>query len=417
MYGENYLFCEGDLDATLRAHQKSVSTKVSSVPHDQFMNAQIEEIVDNIVSEMFVESLVIYEDREEMEQHETKIDVSGYRDRNLFNKPGPIYIPGVLISVSIPFTGDVSLWKLRPNRWQSVVPRAKIVRGHNQDGGVLLIQIEQPADEPLEQFKKRLEDELVNIRFYIQSQKGQIDNFNTNLHTQVLAAVNARRERIKKHEGLKDILGIPLKRKEGVPSFEPVKIKRKLVRPIPPPPKSGFKPEPGLIEEDYTHILSVIRHEGRTFETTPKVFSIHEEEELRDIMLAHLNGHYQGDASGEVFRLKGKTDIRIEDKNRAAFVAECKIWKGPKELSKAIDQLLGYLTWRDCKAAIVIFNKHIAKFSGILDVVPAVFHEHSKYKREVDTKEHGEWEFHMTSLEDEGRQVRVHVFVFNLYVE
>jgi len=416
MFRENYSFCEGDLGDTLRAHQKSILTKVDSIPCDQFMNAQSEEIVDHIISDMSIEPLVIYEDRAEMEQCEIKIDVSGYRNRNLFNKPGPLYVPGVSVSVSIPFTGDISLWKLRPNSWQSVFPQVKIVSDNNRDSGVILIKMEQPADEPIEKFKEHLEDELESIRFYIQSQGGQINGFNSSLHTQIFAAVNARRERIKKHDGLKDILGIPLKRKEGTPSFEPVEIKRKLVRPIPPLPKSGFKPEPGIIEEDYIHILSVIRHAGRTFETTPKIFTVHGEEDLRDIMLAHLNGHYQGDASGEVFRRKGRTDIRIEDKDRAAFVAECKIWKGPKKLTKTIDQLLGYLTWRDCKAAIIIFNKHIASFSGILEVVPDEFRKHSKYKREVDTKEQGEWEFHMTSLEDEGRQVRVHVFVFNLFI-
>jgi predicted RecB family nuclease len=121
------------------------------------------------------------------------------------------------------------------------------------------------------------------------------------------------------------------------------------------------------------HILSVIRHEGRTFETTPKTFAVHDEEEFRDILLAHLNGHYQGDATGETFRRRGKTDIRIEDNNRAAFVATSQIRKGQKKLSQAIEQLLGYLIWRDCKAPIAVVNKHNAKFSGILEAVPGVF--------------------------------------------
>ena len=74
------------------------------------------------------------------------------------------------------------------------------------------------------------------------------------------------------------------------------------------------------------------------------------------------------------------------------------------------------MTWRDCKAAIVIFNKHNAKFSGVLDTVPGVFTAHRRYKRSADVKEVGEWQFDMTSGEDEGRQVRVHVFAFNLFV-
>jgi hypothetical protein len=37
------------------------------------------------------------------------------------------------------------------------------------------------------------------------------------------------------------------------------------------------------------------------------------------------------------------------------FIAECKFWPGPRKFDKAIDQLLGYTTWRDTKAAIILF--------------------------------------------------------------
>jgi hypothetical protein len=62
MSRESYLFCDGDLDATLRAHQSSIGAKADAIPHDQFMNAQVEEVTEHILSEMTVESLVIYED-------------------------------------------------------------------------------------------------------------------------------------------------------------------------------------------------------------------------------------------------------------------------------------------------------------------------------------------------------------------
>ncbi|MCJ7525664.1 MAG: hypothetical protein MUP71_10665 [Candidatus Aminicenantes bacterium] len=416
MTREECLFCDGHLDTTLRAHLASIGTKVDAIPRDQFMNAQVEEVIEHILSEMIVEPLVIYEDRAEMEQRETKIDVSEWRDRNPFGDRGPIYVAGVSVSVSIPFTGDSSLWKLRPNQWQTIYPHARVLAGRSQSNGHIQIDLAQPADETKERFKQRLDEELKTIRFYVQSQNQQVNSFNANLRGQILAVVNARRDRLKKHEGLNDFLGIPLKRKEGVPAIEPVKIERKLVRPLPPTPKSGYKPEPGITDEDYSYILSVIRHEGRTFETTPKTFAVHEEEALRDILLAHLNGHYKGDATGEAFRRSGKTDIRIEDGNRAAFVAECKVWKGQKELSQAIDQLLGYLTWRDCKAAIIIFNKHNARFSRVIETIPTVLAAHRFFKRRIDVKEAGEWQFDMTSGEDVGRHVRVHVFAFNLFV-
>lgn len=409
------LFSEGDLDGTLRNMQSTVSQRVDGIPQSQFLNAPEEEIVQHLASDLEVEPLVLYEDRAEMDQRETSIDVSGWRSRNPFGDRGPIYVPGIEVVVSIPYSGDPLLWKLRPNSWQSVFPRAYPSHPTSSGIGNLEIVISQPVDEPPERIKQHLESELQTIRFYINAQRGQVDGFNASLPTTVLRVVRARRDRLKKHEGIQDLLGIPLRRREGAPPVEPVRLQRKLVRPLPPPPRSGFQPEPGITEEDYEHILSVIRHEGRTFEATPRTYAVHDEEELRDIVLAHLNGHYQGGATGEAFRRSGKTDIRIEDKGRAAFVAECKVWRGPKELTDAIGQLLGYLTWRDCKASLIIFNKHNARFSELLEKVPEVIRAHPHFRSSLQSSGSGEWRFLMTSLEDEGRLVHVHVYLFNLF--
>lgn len=413
---DNPLFYEGDLDGTLRNHLNLLTSKVDQIQKDQLLATPEDDLVQHICDSMEIEPITLYEASAEMEQHETKIDVSGYRDRNPFRDRGPIYVAGIRVVVSIPYTGDHMLWKLRPNSWQSVFPRANVSHTGSDVVGHIEIVIEQPTDDPQERIKQRLESELKTIRFYLNSQKTQIEQFNATLPARIRQAVQARNERVKVNEGVVDLLGIPLKKRGDIPSVQPISITRKLIRPLPPPPKSGYQAEPGIADYDYEHILSVIRHEGRTFEATPKTYAVHDEEELRDIMLAHLNGHYQGSATGETFRLSGKTDIRIEDNNRAAFVAECKVWRGAKKLAVAIDQLLSYLTWRDCKAAIVIFNKNNAKFTEILSKIPEILRSRPKFKKDLGQKTEGEWRCVMTSLEDELRQVIVNVFAFNIYV-
>lgn len=97
-------------------------------------------------------------------------------------------------------------------------------------------------------------------------------------------------------------------------------------------------------------------------------------------------------------------------------MAECKVWKGPKELLRAVNQLLSYLTWRDCKAALLIFNKHSAKFTELLRKVPGELRAHPQFKRDQGQQGDGEWRFVFVSPEDELRQIIVNVFVFNLYV-
>jgi hypothetical protein len=415
-YKDNQLlFYDGDLDATLRNHYGRVQDHVNSIPKNQFLVSSDEEIIEHVQNSLWVEHIELHENSMEMDQQEVQVDVSHNRNRNPFRDKGPIYVNGLRITVSVPFTGDSNLWKLKPNSWQSVFPRGNI-RSKGQSGtGFLEIVIEQPSDEGAEKIKSLLEDTLKSVRFYLNGQKSQIESQNKSLAGQIKQAINNRRNRLKAHDGIIEALNIPLKRKDGVPSVKPIPIKRKLVRPLPPPPKSGYKEEPGILQKDYDHILSVIRHEGRSFEATPKTYSIHDEEELRDIILAHLNGHYQGGATGETFRRNGKTDIRIEDENRCAFVAECKIWRGAKGLTDAINQLLGYLTWRDCKAAIILFNKNNAKFSELLDKVPETIDAHPKMKKNLGVHDDGEWKYILLSDEDEMRNIHVHVFLFNLY--
>ena len=192
-----------------------------------------------------------------------------------------------------------------------------------------------------------------------------------------------------------------------------VEIRRPPALPV--PPKSGLKPEPGISDEAFEDILQFIRHQGRTFERTPSTFSVHGEEDLRNFVLAQLNGHFMGRANSEAFRYKGKTDICIEQDNRAAFVAECKLWKGPAGVTDALNQLMRYLTWRDSKAALILFNTKNKDFTKLLRALPDTLSAHPLYLRNLACSEAGEYRVQMRSAEDEGRRVTVHTFVFDLY--
>ena len=77
---------------------------------------------------------------------------------------------------------------------------------------------------------------------------------------------------------------------------------------------------------------------------------------------------------------------------------------------------LGYLTWRDCKASLVVFNKEISGFTELLEKVPATLHSHPFFVKDVGQKGGGEWRFIFRSEEDEHRQIAVHMFLFDLFV-
>jgi hypothetical protein len=81
-----------------------------------------------------------------------------------------------------------------------------------------------------------------------------------------------------------------------------------------------------------------------------------------------------------MFNAGGKTDMLVRIANRNAFIAECKIWGGARKFRDAVDELLGYLAWRDTKAAIVLFIRQ-RDVSAIIDKADTVIRSHPNLKR------------------------------------
>lgn len=410
------LFTGGDLSEVLRRSEKQVIEVVNQIPKEQFLHASEGTLLEHVVSELSIDPLEIYPERISLDHGEAPVDVSDDFLRGWPGGQGPIQVPGIRISISIPFTGDANLWKHRPSPFSSNFPYG-VVRRRSSDKGELYLAFEQPSDESGENLQKEIQRQVQLLRGYLAWQRSQIEKCNSRLPELARTAIEARRKRLRQHEQIIELLDIPLKQRPGAPPIDPLPIKKRLIRDLPPSPKGGYKAEPGIVNEDYEAILKVIRYEGRSWESTPSPFSKLGEEDLRNIILAHLNLYFEGGATSETFRKSGKTDIRIEDKERAAFVAECKVWRGRQSLLEACEQLLGYLTWRDCKASIVIFNQKNRDFLKIRSEVSEVFRSHPSFLRELPAGEqHGEWRFVLSSAEDPGREVTVHILLFDLYL-
>jgi hypothetical protein len=77
--------------------------------------------------------------------------------------------------------------------------------------------------------------------------------------------------------------------------------------------------------------------------------------------------------------------------------------------------LLGYLTWRDCKTALVIFNKNNKEFSKILTQIEAIVSSHSNFIKLNKQVDENEWSYTMQAKDDESRTIKMRVMMFNLY--
>jgi len=407
---DNYLFSKSDLFNVLRNQISSVQNEVDSISKDQFISNSDDQIAEYIYSKMEIVPLVIYPDRAVL---------SGPREirlnrQHLFGHR--IHPPGVETELSLPYTGESDLWECRPSSFSSVFPRGDVIpqRGNEQTGTLKIKFQYQQGDFQDDIVNQEIAECIASINKYLGWIKRDVEAHNQQLKNEVLRSVKLRRERL---VGILDVLktlDIPIQKRDGVPNFTELAIHRKHIEPL--SSKQKTEPSYAISDNNYNTILDVIRHEGITFERTPKTYAVHNEEELRDILLAHLNGYFKGQAAGETFRKKGKTDILIEFENRAAFVAECKLWKGDKKLPEAIDQLLGYLTWRDVKSALIIFDKDVAGFQKIQEKIPGILRNHPNCLSVEAVQGGTEWKMVLRSQEDLDRLVTVQVFIFNLFV-
>ena len=148
-------------------------------------------------------------------------------------------------------------------------------------------------------------------------------------------------------------------------------------------------------------------------ERSPRAFSNMGEEDLRTHFLVQLNGQYEGQATGETFNYEGKTDILIRVDGKNVFIAECKFWRGPKALKSTIDQLLGYLSWRDTKAAILLFNRN-KDFSVVLSQIPTVLETHPNFKRHIHHSRETEFRSVIYNNTDKNRELVVTILAFDI---
>ena len=150
-------------------------------------------------------------------------------------------------------------------------------------------------------------------------------------------------------------------------------------------------------------------------ERSPRAFRHMSEEDLRQHFLVQLNGQYEGQATGETFNYEGKTDILIRSNGRNLFIAECKFWAGSAGLTDAINQLLGYTSWRDTKTALLIFNRN-RNMSTVLKSTPEVVTKHPNYRREVDYDSETGFRYVFVHRDDPNKELILSILVFDVPV-
>lgn len=319
---------------------------------DELLAHPVEDVVQEFVSRFDLAAPeIVWEQAEQSEPTETTVEVPNDFRFAGSREGATRQAHGTRISVGIPVIGDVEL--LGGNASQSLM---KAWQNTAVQDGQLIIWNEwtQPTPEGIAAWYDR---EKADIDRQVGPIQADVATWRAGLPHMARKLVESRRERLLRNRGLESALGLPVRRRDEKPRPIPVHRKKVATTRAQRSHSQPFVPEPELDERTYAEVLDIICAFGRGMERSPATAAKFNEEELRDQILMHLNGHFEGAAGGELFNGAGKTDILIRHQDRNVFIGECKFWDGQKKLSMAIDQLSSYMVWRDTKAALVLFVK------------------------------------------------------------
>lgn len=405
-YGKTAIFAEKDLRDYLEVRKSTVIHSIENEKDDYLLNVNESGYVRYKVDEALVDPLEIHEDQIYASSSEQMIPAE-YFPKSFHVYSGKSYKKDV-IKFHIPFSGNSDLLRCIPSTRSLWSMNVEIT---NNEFTFEIINFTDNA----ESIGRDKDSNMRSIMQQLKNVSSEVECYNTGLQSQIKQAFDARKRKVLAKHSVLASLGVPIKKSDNVsPTFSiPTPQKRKKVtfsRPF--VTETGYKPEPSLDKSAYADILRLIHDVGKEFERLPSLYAGKEEEHLRDHFLMMLEPNFEGSATGETFNKTGKTDILLRYEGTNVFIAECKFWRGQKNFLDTITQLLGYLTWRDSKAAVIMFvpNKD---FTSALETAKQVISGHQnyiEYKNQID-ETWLNYSFHLNG--DRNREVHIAVMLYH----
>ncbi|MDP3068702.1 MAG: hypothetical protein Q8N18_00355 [Opitutaceae bacterium] len=312
----------------------------------------------------------------------------------------------IVLRITAPFTGDRNLIQFSPVSFVNNAPRAYVRE-------MSLEFVYQRAQQELAKLRPDHDENVRMIKNSVTQINDLLAKFHEQLPVQLRQLLEARRDQLNVVDTQLADLGFNIRRHEGpAPVSFPV-TRKQIIQPLPPVAKAGTPAYRVLEQRHYDEILAFLTNMSLGVERSPSTFGETGEEALRDWFLVALNGTFRGDATGETFNREGKTDIAIRVDGNVIFIAECKFWGGEKVLLATIDQLLGYLTWRDSKAGILIFSRN-ADFTAVLKQIRDVVAKHPNFVRHLPYSTETGFRFLVRNKTDKEREHVVTLLAFHI---
>jgi hypothetical protein len=418
-----FLKGNGSVSDYLRKLYGELEGEIDSFADEKIVNCDVDEWTEYLTEKYRVEPISFYVDYATRSIQKTQIKRNNPWGHfgDVYGEPQFYMVDGCNIDYKVPFSGDDVLLKCTPSTY--IMTSFEIFgfqKPSNTNYGFITIRLSYTNQE-MKGFGDNLE-EKVNSDFRNQFSSFEkmsgyanddIRSYNENLTSNVQQLLNKRREKADVFFSFSKALKIPLNLNSSSPNLTPIPLKKPHRANLNEPKPHAQEQQFYIDDSDFENIIKIIHLCGTALEESAKTFNQFNEEALRDYIKGMLSSHYENTVTGETFRRVGKTDIQIQREDKAAFIAECKVWHGIKLFSDAIEQLFCYATWKDTKLSLIIFNKENKNFAGVQQQVQSWLKENCKSCKQWNSNI---WDC-VKYREDTGRDVRLAVALYDVSIK
>ena len=394
-----------------KSQEEKLKEEVSSIERNEFLNTSVDDLCFYLAEKHRVNDVPVLKEGV-ADYNEVEDEISGGERGLLYGGTQPIKVRDTEIKIAIPFDGDAEFFWIRPSRYTSSTPKGTV-----EGSSVYLRVLYESGTSKIangDQIKEEIGRTLDLIEESLEQLRNDASIFNTHLSTLAREFVETRRKKLLDAQSIVSSLGFKIKQREDdIRTYVAPEVRRKIAPVLPPASSEPYIPEPYLKDSDYEHILKVIHDMALVMERAPSAFVSMNEEAIRWLYLVVLNGHYEGQATGETFNYQGKTDMLVRSEGKNIFIAECKFWKGPKKHTETIDQLLSYSSWRDTKVAVIVFNRN-KDFTKVLANLDETTRNHPDFKRFVEQRSETSFRYVFAHRDDPNREMVLTVIAFDV---
>ncbi|NDV28744.1 hypothetical protein [Desulfovibrio sp. JC010] len=399
----NNLFNDCELSVILENVYNSIIPQVEAIPEEEFLAASDSELIQRITEQNSVNQIILHEDKIRMSKPALcRLTPAGriYRPEN--GQPPPDLKDGMITQVEIPYSGDKRLLVSRPSmHYRHGGPSFTI-----KEDRIIKYYVRPLYSDP-KAFKDHFLRNYEKINKYLAWQDQDIAQFNKRLHKLAVIAVSKRRNR-------KRTVELHLDPKPDTAVFNPVNTRRKLKHNSAKNAKTEILVIP---EKDFINAIRILRHTGNSFERTPDIYTVHNDQDLRNILVSNLNTHFTDNDNDDIFNRPGRIDFNISFADKSALTGKCFTWQCPEGLVYNLNELLDAEMWQSCKIALAIFNRTEPDFKKLLESIKQTFTGHACHVKIDKQMSENEWWTTMHPHRDLLRRHWVHIMVFNLFVK